>query len=359
MSYEWHVEFALKLQKWDALQNQARAELTRAGGGPPTPGKVARKAEELARKQLKEMAQCADAYAGLQLLSQAMGDEDSAGQWAVQAKGAYADKLPAYEAYLHTQNDLMTHLGLATPMLKDADIAILPEHSFFLYLPFTLASPYMSKDDEPLYVHENPVRKDAVFRVPLISATGWKGALRAALRYTLDVPDDDPRIVRLCGNPKAAESGFYRGRLAFFPTFFDKIAVGVINPHSRETGAGQQPIHLEQVPPGARGALALLYSPCCDPVRAKHEVKFSARKLAWADAAAVLDAVYSMLVELGFGAKTAAGMGRAGRLPRGGYFLLPRQATRLRESVPLESLAALSELSKQLASAISTGGSHV
>ncbi len=359
MSYEWHTEFMLRLQRWEALANHARAELTRAGATNPARGRVTREAEELARKRLQEMSQCADAYAALQLLSQTVGDEDSGGQWAVQAKEVYAGQLPAYNTYLRAQNDCLTSLGLKTPALKEADLAVLPEYSFFLYLPFTLAAPYLSKDDEPLYIHENPVRKDAVFRVPLVSATGWKGALRAALRYTLGVDDADPRVIRLCGNTKAADSDFHRGSLTFFPTYFDKIAVGIINPHNRETGAGQQPIHLEQVPAGAQGTLALLYTPFCESVIAKNESAFSARKLAWADAAVTLEAVYMMLNALGFGAKTTAGMGRAmTRLPAAGYFLFPWQAAKPRKPFVLESLDIVLELSKQLSAAITKGGHH-
>lgn len=53
----------------------------------------------------------------------------------------------------------------------------------------------------------------------------------------------------------------HRGRLMFYPTFFDKIDVEVINPHKRETKAGAHPIYLECVPAGATGVFSLLYVP--------------------------------------------------------------------------------------------------
>ena len=152
-------------------------------------------------------------------------------------------------------------LGFATPRLTETDLSCLPEHSFFLYVPFTLAAPYISQDDEPFYVHENPVRKDHVIRVPIVGSTSWKGSFRAALRWALGINDEDPLVVRLLGNPKGEGENFRRGRLSFYPTFFDALEVQVINPHLRETGAGDKPIHIEGVPRGPKGP-----SPFCTPL---------------------------------------------------------------------------------------------
>lgn len=359
MSYEWHAEFTLNLPDWRRLEEQARAELIRQGGSPPARGKIVKKSEALACKQLQEAtAPCPDAYAQLQLLSQSVGEQES--NWVVQARAVYAQRLPAYAAEIAARHDLLATLGLGTPTLTAEALAILPEYSFFLYLPFSLAAPYLSKDDEPFYVHENPVRKDTVFRVPMVSSTGWKGALRAALRYILAAGDDDQRLVRLFGNPKGEPMAFRRGRLTFFPTFFDKIAVDVINPHYRHTGAGSQPIALEQVPTGARGVLALLYTPLPDAIVTAAEKSFSIPKLARMDAALTLQAIHFMLVESGFGAKTTAGMGRAkSRLPGPGYFILPtKQATaKLAEPFPLDSLNVLLALSERLTPS-AKGGRH-
>jgi len=53
----------------------------------------------------------------------------------------------------------------------------------------------------------------------------------------------------------------FRGRLHFYPTFFARIGLEVINPHPRDTGAGKQPIYFESVPAGTPGVFTLLYVP--------------------------------------------------------------------------------------------------
>jgi len=52
-----------------------------------------------------------------------------------------------------------------------------------------------------------------------------------------------------------------QGRLFFFPTFFDKIGLEIINPHDRERRVGKNPILFECVPAGATGTFRLLYVP--------------------------------------------------------------------------------------------------
>lgn len=59
--------------------------------------------------------------------------------------------------------------------------AFLPEPDWFaIDVSFRLTSPWYSKDDRPLHVLVNPVRKDRVFGVPFMSAASWKGLLRWA-----------------------------------------------------------------------------------------------------------------------------------------------------------------------------------
>ncbi len=315
MSYEWHPEFALGFSNRQDLKDVVE------GRG--------------------KFAPVQDLYARLQLLAQSV--EES--KWNTDAKALskreprplsgkveipytyqrltlrYHDrkKRTVYTDYIRRQMKGYADLGFVTPALTKDDLARLPPFSFFLYVPFTLASPYLSKDDEPFYVHENPVRKEHVLRVPLMSGTSWKGAFRAALRYRLEAGDDDPRIIRLLGSQKGVEKGFRRGRLSFFPTFFDALEVEVINPHSRETCAGTQPIHIEAVPPGAHGVFALLYLPvitghAAGPLPEWDEVVD--------DLSLVGQAAYTLLAELGFGAKTHSGMGRAGGGIPGAYLLL-------------------------------------
>lgn len=344
MSYEWHVEFALRFRDRGDLQNVVQ------GRGAFSP--------------------IHDLYARLQLLAQSVADAN----WNTDAKSLSVreerpprrSKVEIPQTYqrltlryhdrpertLYTdfvQQQLKTYalLGFVTPRLGEADLALLPPFSFFLYLPFTLAAPYLSKDDEPFYVHENPLRKEHTLRVPLMESTSWKGAFRAALRYRLQAEDADPRLVRLLGNPKGADEGFCRGRLIFFPTFFDALEVEVINPHSRQTSAGSQPIHMEAVPPGARGVFALLYVPVTTPPADAGPD----RAIALEDLMITLRTAYTLLMERGFGAKTASGMGRAAsEIPEvkgtRGYLLLhfrEKETPQRREFATLPALLEMSD----------------
>ena len=93
----------------------------------------------------------------------------------------------------------------------------------------------------------------------------------------------------------------FQGRLHFYPTFFDKIGLEVINPHERETGAGKNPIYFEAVPAGTKGVFTLLYvSLGAGPTDEATCVR---------DLAAVARGVQAMLTVYGFGAKTSSGYG--------------------------------------------------
>lgn len=127
-----------------------------------------------------------------------------------------------------------------------------------LEIRFTLESPWYSKDDRPFHVLDNPVRKDRVFGVPFMSAASWKGLLRWACR---NLGDSDDWIRPLFGNERDEKEDFQRGALVFYPTWFLKLGFELINPHSRKTRAGTQPIYYEVVPPGTSGVLRLLYAP--------------------------------------------------------------------------------------------------
>jgi len=365
MSYEWHVKFALDLRPWRSMEARIRTQLEQRGK-KPTRSKI----EERGKQELHPVVKgsetfvpVGDLYSRFSLLSQTVGEkegDDKQNTWNTLAKSVYLEEViqrRQYDAYIKTMNSYLHDLGLLTPALTEADLACLPRFSFFLYVPFTLAAPYLSKDDEPFYVHENPVRKEHVLRVPLMASTSWKGTFRAALRYHLQGDDNDPRIVRLLGNSKGAEEGFRRGRLSFFPTFFDALEVEVINPHSRETSAGSQPIHIEAVPPGAHGVFALLYVPAIAPPADAG----SDRSTVLDDVLITLRTTYTLLVELGFGAKSASGMGRAKlTIPRmareRGYFLLPLGKGDAPLHLPIESLRDLLGVSQYIEE--QRGGGH-
>jgi CRISPR-associated protein Cmr2 len=184
------------------------------------------------------------------------------------------------------------------PKLSDLDR--LPHLSFMLHIPFKLRKPYLSKDDRAFHLLDNPVRKDKVFQTPMVASTSWKGALRAAL-WQLGHPKDDEQIIRLFGDAREDEAG-QAGRLYFYPTFFDKIGLEVINPHDRKTGVGKNPILIECVPTkDATGEFILLYVPF-------GEVK---RSEVAEDLNLVAAGVKAMLTVYGFGAKTSSGFGVA------------------------------------------------
>jgi CRISPR-associated protein Cmr2 len=60
-------------------------------------------------------------------------------------------------------------------------VASLPPFSFILQVPFRLHKPYLSKDERDFYLLDNPLRREKVFKTPMVAAPGWKGALRAAM----------------------------------------------------------------------------------------------------------------------------------------------------------------------------------
>lgn len=236
-------------------------------------------------------------------------------------------------------------------------MAVLPPGSWFLQFTFTLAKPWISKDDDPFYVTEsvNPVRKEKVFKVPTMSATGWKGLLRwTAMHIYLAQKKDtltpeqfaQERFVQtlLFGDEKGEEPGetkdfaayldslkpqaraeyarllrehyglgandplpHHSGRLTFYPTFFDRIDVEVINPHSRETKAGTHPIYLECVPAGAQGTFSLLYVPFDLIGQDVSKIRTQAAQ----DLQLVVKAINALMLTYGFSAKRTSGYGVA------------------------------------------------
>ena len=189
-------------------------------------------------------------------------------------------------------------------------------------MEFTLQRPWYSKDDCRFHVMDNPVRKDRVFGVPFMSASGWKGLLRWACRMTAGLVEhlaqhnntlqgwqDPDWILHLFGNDKPkgteAHSHFHQGCLCFYPTWFERIDFEVINPHSRATRAGTKPIYYEVVPPDTKGLLCLLYAPPPTVPPWPEGVKPD-------DALCrLIDAIDDLLTTWGISAKRTAGWGTA------------------------------------------------
>jgi len=253
------------------------------------------------------LAEVVDPLARVELLAQALltSNKDYARAGSRQERGGLPSlyRSQAFQEALDARRRQMAALGLL-PTLPD--LAALPTGSFAVHFTFTLRTPYISKDDVGLHILDNPVRKDRVFGLPMVASTGWKGALRAALREANGWDDNHPDLLRLCGDARDDERG-HAGRLYFYPTFFTRLGLEVINPHDRQSNAGQQPIYFECVPAGAQGDFTLLYVPF-DRVG---EDDGETRRQAVADLGLVAAGIEAMMTRSGFGAKTSVGCGAA------------------------------------------------
>jgi CRISPR-associated protein Cmr2 len=185
-----------------------------------------------------------------------------------------------------------------------------------LTVTFQLQAPWFSKDDLPFHVLDNAVHRDHVLGAPFMPASSWKGLLRWAARMktgllahleansnALTGWEDSDEVVHLFGNERDETKHFQRGALAFHPTWFDKVAFEVINPHDRAKKAGTKPILYEVVPPGAAGTLNVLYAPTPGAAAPGVDRQKAVLRL--------LDAVESLLTEYGFSAKRTSGWGIA------------------------------------------------
>ncbi|MCD6389839.1 MAG: hypothetical protein J7L69_10550 [Desulfobulbaceae bacterium] len=289
--------------------------------------------------QRKEMDLVEDDYARLEILAQALvtGHKEQARMGSRKSpSGLY------YWAEYRGKDFLTDRINFINKIFTSSlpNLTLFPPGSWAIQIHFTLRKPYLSKDDTDFYIIDNPVKKEWVFKVPYVAPSQWKGALRAAMARrlaeeaeTLDVDTWIERrlqLARLFGNekgvgldderfevyldqqkPEAAQqyrqrlkgeytpTGFLAGRLHFYPTFFDRIGLEVINPHDRKTGAGKNPIYFECVPAGTKGVFTLLYVPLVgvDEDTAKADLK------------AVAEGIKAMLTEYGFGSKTSSGHG--------------------------------------------------
>ena len=281
----------------------------------------------------------------------------------------------SYNEMIRLELARMQALGLVTP--APPDNTLLQRGFTFVQFRFTLAKPYLSKDDEALHICDNPLRKDKVFKVPLLAATAWKGLLRwAAVKLVVEASNkwsDEEfvrrrlQVTRLFGNEKEVEldeaaqlmsylddqhpaaatlyrhelkrltsTGFVAGRLQFYPTFFDRMDVEVINPHDRQTKAGTHPIYFESVPIGARGTFSLLYAPLDwaggRPGAWKSELT--------ADMSLLGSALSTLFLRYGFSAKRSSGFGVARNEIDG-------QVWAYGGTTPLTQLAKLREVMKR------------
>jgi len=249
-----------------------------------------------------------------------------------------------YNDYLECKLSELSLLGINSSI----DLSPLPKGSWVLEFPITLAKPFMSKDDIPFYIIENPVKKDKVFGVPFISAMAWKGNLRWTMMKILLEPNaDDPDkfaqirflhtllfgtekgwgeakswtdyLDKLCRDAKErygdllkekfnkenAKDVHTQGMLYFYPTFWNKIDMIVINPHDRRTKTGRNPIYFEVIPAGAKGVFRLAYVPFYWVGLPEEDLKEKVIE----DLKDVIAGVKEMMLTYGFSAKKSSGFG--------------------------------------------------
>lgn len=186
------------------------------------------------------------------------------------------------------------------------DFGLLPVGSFCLCLPITLAKPYFSRGEQPFYITDNPLLKDPVVGLPLVAPSTWKGCLRSALRQAKHCGDDNEMMRRLLGAPHEEADGT-SGRLFFYPSFFMRIGLEVMNPHERTRRIGTTPLQFECAPPGSGTTFNLLYAPLDLMGHPATDIASQvAEDLEW-----TAEGVRAMLVDYGFGAKTYSGLGLA------------------------------------------------
>lgn len=214
-----------------------------------------------------------------------------------------------YKSSFDFNLELLTNFGLDIPNIN---MDILPNFSFFIQFKFTLKKPFYSKDDEQLYIIDNPVSKEFVFKIPMCRGSGWKGALKHAISKIEKNENEIQSTKRLFG---CASDAIYeednsctligkKGSINIFPTYFNDIDLEVINPHDRNKKAGTNPILYEVVPPKTVGTFSLLYVP---QFREKEDSE--KYKNIIDDLCLLSHGLKSMFLDQGFGAKTSSGYG--------------------------------------------------
>ena len=97
----------------------------------------------------------------------------------------------------------------------------------------------------------------------------------------------------------------HKGRAIFYPTYFDKLSLEIINPHNRRKRSGTVPIHYEVVPKDTEGVLQIVYIPFDGILKTNDELKIEAEH----DLKILCKAI-EKLADEGIGAKTKLGWGR-------------------------------------------------
>ena len=221
-------------------------------------------------------------------------------------------------------------------------------NSFGIEVKIKLTSPYYSSDDDDFYIVQNPCLKEKVFKVPMVRSSGWKGSL---LKAGIEIFKDEKNpqylgsIFRIFGvgnseyrelfdkNDKVIENKIMlflamemgvnfeediatqlkkyfktkanKGRAIFYPTYFEKLSLELINPHNRKTKAGTNPIHYEVVPKDSKAELKIVYIPFDGINQENNNIKEEAKQ-----DLEFLAKCIKKVSQNGIGAKTKLGWGR-------------------------------------------------
>ncbi|QCT94969.1 hypothetical protein FE773_07130 [Caminibacter mediatlanticus TB-2] len=220
-------------------------------------------------------------------------------------------------------------------------------NSFGIEVTLKLTAPLYSKDDDEFYIISNPMLKDKAFKVPMIRGSSIKGAL---LHNAIEILKEEVNIenlksfFRIFGvgndtfraifkkegidinqlqlflafeigiNPNESlkeaferykQSKAQKGRAIFYPIYFDKLSLEVINPHNRKTKAGTNPIYYEVVPKGCKSTLQIIYIPFDAILEDDKKIQKEAKK-----DLEFLTKCIEKLSQNGLGAKTKLGWGR-------------------------------------------------
>ncbi|MBM3203930.1 hypothetical protein FJZ55_08525 [Candidatus Woesearchaeota archaeon] len=209
-------------------------------------------------------------------------------------------------------------------------LSVLPAGSAILTLKFRLLSPLLTKDDDPFYLFDNPVRRDHIFGVPYLAAASVKGlsvdAYQRGFIQSQDwsaLGDEDAvrtrqfrirdgharRLFGLADDGVQVESS-QAGRLHFGPVWFPSVQYLVMNPMKGDgSGLGSLPIQFEAIAPlmadGKTPVEAELHVFYFNPAGAPESDTATVR----GDLARWLAAVAAWWPVMGLGAKRLAGYG--------------------------------------------------
>ncbi|RMD68233.1 MAG: hypothetical protein D6819_09880 [Gammaproteobacteria bacterium] len=203
--------------------------------------------------------------------------------------------------------------GLQRPLV---DVAMLTPGSVRVRLDFWLLTPLITRDDDPFYLFDNPVRKERVFGLPHLAAASVKGLALDAFRRSFpkevqgqDHPAQDRayrlaldqarRLFGISSDGDEASPVNERGRVHWGAVWFEKVQYLVMNPMDPDTGTGTLPIQFEAIAPEQKSAVECFYF---NPLGHKPAT-------ALMDMAELIAALSTWWPVLGLGAKRRAGYG--------------------------------------------------